>query len=318
MHVTSVVFHIIWRFQHTAKLPTSRHYLIIDICTDMFRLEKTTTRPYLRKYNQAGSKDNILNRLTNNCSPAKWHNIDVTDNSLSNQNQLQQRFQAVQQRVHAAEGACGREPGSVELLAVSKTRSSEEIDALADQGQRHFGENYLQEALAKMSQLASRNLCWHFIGRIQSNKTRQIAENFDWVHSVASLKHATRLSQQRPDHLPPLNICLQVNTSGESSKDGHSPDEVVQMLPAYQNLEKIIVQGLMTIPAPVESSPDPRQSLQSLRTLRDRLSTLEHPLTTLSMGMSNDLEDAICEGATIVRIGTAIFGPRHYNPSFRG
>ncbi|MCG8489541.1 MAG: YggS family pyridoxal phosphate-dependent enzyme, partial [Chromatiales bacterium] len=161
----------------------------------------------------------------------------MTDNTVSNPDQLQQRYQAVQQRIKLAVAACQRKADSVELLAVSKTRSSEEIRALASLGQRMFGENYLQEAIGKIDQLADLNLSWHFIGRIQSNKTRPIAEHFDWVHSVASLKHATRLSQQRPEGMPPLNICLQVNTSGEASKDGHTPQELAQLLSDYQQLE---------------------------------------------------------------------------------
>ena len=237
----------------------------------------------------------------------------MTDNTVSNPDQLQQRYQAVQQRIKLAVAACQRKADSVELLAVSKTRSSEEIRALASLGQRMFGENYLQEAIGKIDQLADLNLSWHFIGRIQSNKTRPIAEHFDWVHSVASLKHATRLSQQRPEGMPPLNICLQVNTSGEASKDGHTPQELAQLLSDYQQLEGIRVRGLMTIPAPVAESEDPKQSLKLLNTLRDQLKTADNPLNTLSMGMSDDLEDAICEGSTIVRIGTAIFGPRNYN-----
>jgi pyridoxal phosphate enzyme (YggS family) len=237
----------------------------------------------------------------------------VTDESIPNTEPLRQRFQAVQQRIRKAEASCHREANSVSLLAVSKTRSSEEIRALAEQGHRLFGENYLQEALSKIAKLQELKLSWHFIGRIQSNKTRQIAEHFDWVHSVASLKHGSRLSQQRPAHLPPLNICLQINTSGESSKDGHTPDELEQLLPAYLELDNINIRGLMTIPAPAANSSDPSSSLRLLRQLRDNLSSPEAPLETLSMGMSGDLEEAICEGATIVRIGTAIFGPRQYN-----
>jgi pyridoxal phosphate enzyme (YggS family) len=236
----------------------------------------------------------------------------VSDNTLSNPDQLKQRFNDVQQRIQQATSDCQRNADSVELLAVSKTRSSEEVRALASLGQRMFGENYLQEAISKIDQLADLNLSWHFIGRIQSNKTRQIAEHFDWVHSVASLKHATRLNQQRPEQMPPLNICLQVNTSGEMSKDGHSPEELAQLLPAYQALEKIKVRGLMTIPAPVAETEDPSQSLKLLHSLREQLKSADNPLDTLSMGMSNDLEEAICEGSTIVRIGTALFGPRNY------
>ncbi|MCG8053136.1 MAG: YggS family pyridoxal phosphate-dependent enzyme [Candidatus Thiodiazotropha taylori] len=237
----------------------------------------------------------------------------MTDNTVSNPDQLQQRFEAVEQRIQRATAACQRDSDSVELLAVSKTRSNKEIRALAALGQRMFGENYLQEAISKIEQLADLNLCWHFIGRIQSNKTRPIAENFDWVHSVASLKHATRLSQQRPEGMPPLNICLQVNTSGEASKDGHTPEELAELLPAYRQLDRIAVRGLMTIPAPVAETENPKHALKLLHRLREQLKTADNPLNTLSMGMSDDLEDAICEGSTIVRIGTAIFGPRNYS-----
>jgi pyridoxal phosphate enzyme (YggS family) len=173
-----------------------------------------------------------------------------------------------------------------------------------------FGESYLQEALPKITQLASRNLEWHFIGRIQSNKTRQITEHFDWVHSVASLKHAARLNQQRPTRMPPLKVCLQVNTSAEASKDGHSPEALPELLPTYLKFENLRVCGLMTIPAPTQEGMDPHRPLQQLRKIRDQLRSPETPLETLSMGMSDDLEAAVCEGATIVRIGTAIFGPR--------
>jgi PLP dependent protein len=237
----------------------------------------------------------------------------VTNSSKQNRNDLQQRLHAVQRRIRQAESSCQRDANSVQLLAVSKTRGADEIRSLAEQEHRLFGESYLQEALTKIAQLKDLNLEWHFIGRIQSNKTRQIAEHFDWVHSVASLKHATRLSEQRPAHLAPLNICLQVNTSGELSKDGHTPEELSQLLPAYLNLANLQICGLMTIPAPAENSADPHHSFRQLRQLRDQLCSEKAALKTLSMGMSNDLEAAICEGASIVRIGTAIFGPRQYN-----
>ncbi|MES9992299.1 MAG: YggS family pyridoxal phosphate-dependent enzyme [Candidatus Thiodiazotropha sp.] len=226
---------------------------------------------------------------------------------------LQQRFQRVLNRIHQAEAASNRAPGSVSLLAVSKTKSLEEIAALADLGQRCFGENYLQEALQKIDRLRDRELEWHFIGRIQSNKTRPIAENFAWVHSLASLKHATRLSDQRPPHLPPLNICLQVNSSGETSKDGYSEEALREEFEAYTRLPNIRVRGLMTIPAPATEETAQHQPFQRLRWLRDELQGAKTPLDTLSMGMSKDLEAAIEEGATIIRIGTAIFGPRQYN-----
>jgi pyridoxal phosphate enzyme (YggS family) len=234
----------------------------------------------------------------------------VTDQT---RNSLQQLYQKVLDRIKQAEMASERIPGSVQLLAVSKTRSAEEIALLADLGQQRFGESYLQEALTKIDQLRERRLEWHFIGRIQSNKTRAIAENFDWVHSVASLKHATRLSDQRPSGLPPLNICLQVNTSGEASKDGHSEEALREQFEAYTALPNLRVRGLMTIPAPVVEEAAKHTPLKRLRLLRDELNSAQSPLDTLSMGMSDDLEAAIAEGATMVRIGTAIFGPRQYN-----
>ena len=231
---------------------------------------------------------------------------------MSDQISLQQRYERVLERLAKAEAASGRAAGSVELLAVSKTRSAEEIRALHQLGQRSFGENYLQDAEPKIEQLNDLPISWHFIGRIQSNKTRPIAEQFDWVHSLASLKHARRLSEQRPAGLPPLNVCLQVNTSGEASKDGHSPEELTQLLDDYCQLPNLRVRGLMTIPAPAEGEAQ-HHPFELLRQLRDRLATPEHPLETLSMGMSGDLEAAVAEGATLVRIGTAIFGPRAYN-----
>lgn len=231
---------------------------------------------------------------------------------MSEENTLKQRYQSLLSRIRAAESAAGREPGSTHLLAVSKTRDAAEIRALAALGQRSFGENYLQEAEEKIEQLRDLSLEWHFIGRIQSNKTRSIAERFDWVHSLASLKHAQRLSEQRPTHLPPLNICLQVNTSEEASKDGHTPEELETVIDDYARLPNLSLRGLMTIPAPAKGEAQHRP-FRLLRQLRDRLANADHPLATLSMGMSDDLEAAIAEGATIIRIGTAIFGPRAYN-----
>ncbi|MGD8908757.1 MAG: YggS family pyridoxal phosphate-dependent enzyme [Chromatiales bacterium] len=231
----------------------------------------------------------------------------MTDNNL-----LKERYEQLASRIRQAESATGRPPGSVRLLAVSKTRDAAEIRALAGLGQVCFGENYLQEAEQKIEQLRDLALEWHFIGRIQSNKTRSIAERFDWVHSLASLKHARRLSEQRPSHLPPLNVCLQVNTSGEGSKDGHCAQELESVIGDYAALPNLRLCGLMTIPAPAQGEAQHRP-FQLLRRLRDRLATPGHPLETLSMGMSDDLEAAIAEGATIVRVGTAIFGPRTYN-----
>ncbi len=224
-----------------------------------------------------------------------------------------QRYERLCERIRRAEAAAARAPGSTRLLAVSKTRDASEIRALAQLGQRAFGENYLQEAESKIGQLSDLDLEWHFIGRLQSNKTRPIAEGFDWVHSLASLKHAQRLSEQRPAHRPPLNVCLQVNTSGEASKDGHTPQELAQLIDAYTALPNLRLRGLMTIPAPAEGEEAQRRPFRLLRELRNALATPERPLETLSMGMSDDLEAAIDEGATLIRIGTALFGPRAYN-----
>jgi pyridoxal phosphate enzyme (YggS family) len=237
----------------------------------------------------------------------------VNNPEISQQSALEQRYQTLLNRIRAAEVACGRKPGSTQLLAVSKTRSSDEIRALATLGQKSFGENYLQEAVEKISDLRDLPLEWHFIGRIQSNKTRPIAENFHWVHSIASLKHARRLGEQRPSELPPLNICLQVNTSGEASKDGQDPADLPDLLQEYRALPNLQIRGLMTIPAATDDPTEMHKPFQLLHQLRDRLATPELPLETLSMGMSGDLEAAIAEGASIIRIGTAIFGPRAYN-----
>jgi len=228
-------------------------------------------------------------------------------------NALIQRYELLHDRIRRAEAAAGRAPGSTRLLAVSKTRDAEEIRALAQLGQHAFGENYLQEAETKIEQLSGLALEWHFIGRLQSNKTRPIAERFDWVHSLSSLKHAQRLSEQRPPQLPPLNVCLQVNTSGETSKDGHAPEDLARLIDDYAALPNLRLRGLMTIPAPAEGEEAQRRPFRRLRELRDRLATPERPLETLSMGMSDDLEAAIGEGATLIRIGTALFGPRAYN-----
>mgnify|MGYP000247575014 CR=1 FL=1 len=216
---------------------------------------------------------------------------------------------SIRARIDAACAGAGRAPQSVTLLAVSKTRGADEIAALADQGQRHFGENYLQEALDKMPALADRGLEWHFIGPIQSNKTRAIAEHFDWVHSVDRLKIAQRLSDQRPESLPALNICLQVNISGEDSKSGVTLAELPALAEAVAALPRLRLRGLMAIPAPADSSEQRRVPLAALREAATQLSL---PLDTLSMGMSDDLTEAVQEGATIVRIGTALFGQRQY------
>ena len=222
---------------------------------------------------------------------------------------IAERLSAVRQRIAAAERQAGRPPGSVTLLAVSKTQPADAVRAVAAAGQRHFGENYLQEALAKQEALRDLpNLIWHCIGPLQANKTRQAAGRFDWVHSVDRLRIAERLSEQRPDGLPPLNICLQVNISDEPSKHGASLAELPALAAAVAALPRLRLRGLMAIPA---HSEDPSQQRLPFRALRQALEALPVPgLDTLSMGMSADLEAAIAEGATLVRIGAAIFGPR--------
>ncbi len=202
-----------------------------------------------------------------------------------------------------------RDPASVGLLAVSKTQPAAAIRDAFAAGLRDFGENYLQEALDKQAELDDLPLTWHFIGPIQSNKTKAIAEHFDWVHSVDRLKIAQRLSDQRPATLPPLNVCLQVNVSGEASKSGCAPQEVQQLARAITALPRLRLRGLMCIPAPSEDPAEQRAAFARLRQLRDELAL---DLDTLSMGMSQDLEAAIAEGATWVRIGTALFGARDH------
>jgi len=210
---------------------------------------------------------------------------------------------------------CGRSSNAVSLLAVSKSQPAAAIREAFSAGQRAFGENYLQEALDKITALGNKDIEWHFIGPIQSNKTRPIAENFAWVHSVDRLKVAARLSEQRPAGLPPLNVCLQVNVSGEDSKAGVAPQDVPQLALSVAQLPGLRLRGLMAIPAPQPDVQKQRAPFFRLRQLLDTLRALSpelEKLDTLSMGMSADMEAAIIEGATIVRVGTAIFGDRHY------
>lgn len=215
----------------------------------------------------------------------------------------------VRTRIREAAQACGRDHESVGLLAVSKTKPAAAVREAHACGQSDFGENYLQEALNKQAELCDLALTWHFIGPIQSNKTRPIAEHFAWVHSVDRLKIAQRLSEQRPAQLPPLNICLQVNVSGEASKSGCAPEELPALALAVSQLPNLRLRGLMTIPEPTSDVAQQHAACARLRQLRDALN-LE--LDVLSMGMSDDLEAAIAEGATWVRIGTALFGARDY------
>lgn len=218
----------------------------------------------------------------------------------------------VRVRIREAEQAKNRTPNSVQLLAVSKTKPAADIREAYACGLIDFGENYLQEALGKQAELADLPLTWHFIGPIQSNKTRPIAEHFHWVHSVDRLKVAQRLSEQRPAHLPPLNVLLQVNVSGEDSKSGCSPDELPALAQAISQLPHLKLRGLMAIPEPTE---DVAAQHAAFARLRELMQALNLGLDTLSMGMSHDLEAAIGEGATWVRIGTALFGARDYGAS---
>ena len=214
------------------------------------------------------------------------------------------------------EKACAesnRSEKEVCLLAVSKTRSVDEISELAGLGQTAFGENYLQEALDKIADLEPLNLEWHFIGPIQSNKTKPIAEQFAWVHSVDRLKIAQRLSAQRPHYAKDLNICLQVNISCEESKSGCLPDEALELARQIAELPKLSLRGLMAIPEATVDVELQKERFRQVRTLFEEIKQQVPSLDTLSMGMSGDLDAAIEEGATIVRIGTALFGPRNYN-----
>lgn len=224
-------------------------------------------------------------------------------------------WQAVQGRITDAAKRAGRTPGSVRLLAVSKTCPPEAVIEAARAGQQAFGENYEQEALEKIQEIKRRapelHLEWHFIGPIQSNKTRSIAAAFDWVHSVDRKKIARRLSDQRPDTLPPLNICLQVNISRENSKSGTDEAGVLALAKAVSALPRLKLRGLMAIPEPETDPTRQRQPFKQLKNLYDRLRQEGYELDTLSMGMTADMDAAIAEGATIVRIGTAIFGPRN-------
>ena len=225
----------------------------------------------------------------------------------------------VSSRIHAAALAAKRDADSVQLLAVSKTKPAEALREAYAAGLRDFGENYLQEALSKQLELADLPLIWHFIGPIQSNKTRAIAEHFAWVHSVDRLKIAQRLSEQRPADLPPLNICIQVNVSGEASKSGCTPEDLPALAKAISELPRITLRGLMAIPEPTEDRTAQDAAFAAVRDLNKSLQdSLGLPLDTLSMGMSHDLESAVTMGATWVRIGTALFGARDYSQPQRG
>jgi PLP dependent protein len=223
---------------------------------------------------------------------------------------LLENIRNVKDRITAAATQCGRSVDSVTLLAVSKAQPLELIQAGARAGLTHFGENYLQEALAKITACADLDVTWHFIGQIQANKTRPIAEHFAWVHSVDRLRIAERLSAQRPYHAPPLNVCIQVNIGAEASKGGAAPQDVPALVAAIAPLPRLKLRGLMCVPPEEDDEQRQRHWFAQVRRLYESINAAGAALDTLSMGMSADLEAAVLEGATIVRVGTALFGER--------
>lgn len=225
---------------------------------------------------------------------------------------IRTRLEQVLQRIRQAEATYGRPTNSVKLLAVSKSWPLESLLAAAEAGQRAFGENYLQEALAKIAAIHNSEFEWHYIGAIQSNKSRDLASHFAWIHSVDRVKIARRLSEQRPAELPPLNICLQINISNEASKSGIAVADALSVAEEIATLPHIKLRGLMAIPEAVTEFEAQRALFRQVRELQEQLIARGLKLDTLSMGMSGDLEAAIAEGATIVRVGSAIFGQRNY------
>jgi pyridoxal phosphate enzyme (YggS family) len=220
------------------------------------------------------------------------------------------RLHDVLARIEAAARRAGRDPAGVRLLAVSKQQPVEAVVAAADAGQREFGENYVQEGVAKVEALRARALTWHFIGQLQGNKTREVAEHFQWVHTVDRERVATRLDAQRPHHAPPLEVLLQVRLGDEPGKGGAKPADLPRLAEFVAGLPRLRLRGLMCIPPPVDDEARQRAPFARLRNLLEDLNRRGHALDTLSMGMSADLEAAVLEGATLVRIGTAVFGPR--------
>ena len=225
-------------------------------------------------------------------------------------NDIKQRLAKIKSQIRHAEIAVGRDKNSVRLLAVSKTKPATDIAIAYQAGQRNFGESYLQEALKKQQELAAFDISWHFIGPIQSNKTKLIAAHFSWVHSVDRLKIAKRLSEQRPLHLPALNICLQVNIDREPQKAGASPEEILQLATHCDGLDNIKLRGLMALPRMSSDPATQHDSFRRVRILFEELKNAGHDIDTLSMGMSSDLEIAVSEGSTMVRIGTDLLGKR--------
>jgi len=223
---------------------------------------------------------------------------------------IAENLSQVRQQMKSAVRKTGRYTSQVLLLAVSKTRPADDLRQAYAEGQRDFGENYLQESLEKITTLQDLDICWHFIGPLQSNKTKAVAENFNWMHTVDRLKIAQRLSDQRPANLPPLNICVQVNISQEQSKSGVLPSELPELIAKISELPNICVRGLMAIPKATENPKEQQQAFAAMQTLLKQLQEAHPEMDTLSMGMSGDMDAAIAEGSTIVRIGTAIFGAR--------
>ena len=222
------------------------------------------------------------------------------------------RLQTVKSRIAQAARNAGRNPEDILLLAASKTNPPEKLREAWEAGQTVFGENYLQEGLIKIRALADLPIEWHFIGPIQSNKTKPIAENFSWAHSVDREKIAVRLSSARPESLPPLQVCVQVNVSGEVTKSGIAPEKALELAAFVNQLPHLKLRGLMAVPELTSATALQREQFQIMRKLFDQLKQEGFDIDTLSMGMSEDMDNAIAEGATIVRIGTAIFGPRRY------
>ena len=233
---------------------------------------------------------------------------------IRGQSQVADALAAVRERIAAAERRFDRPPGSVALVAVAKTRPAGLIREAWEAGQRQFGENFVQEAAEKLDELSELagpgGIEWHFVGALQANKSRTVAERFDWVHTVDRVRIARRLSDQRPAWLAPLNACLQVNVSGEGSKSGADLSEVDDLAAAVAGLPRLRLRGLMAIPRPCAGLDEQRAALRPLVEAYERLRGGGHPLDTLSMGMTDDLEAAVAEGSTMVRIGTAVFGPR--------
>jgi pyridoxal phosphate enzyme (YggS family) len=223
-------------------------------------------------------------------------------------------LKAIRLQISDAEHTYKRIDDSVQLLAVSKTKPASAIEEAYTCGQRAFGENYAQELMEKAEALKELDIEWHYIGPLQSNKTRIIAEHADWMHSIDREKIARRISEQRPAHLPPLNICLQVNISGEESKSGVTPEELPALARAISALPGLRLRGLMALPAPSDDPAEQRAAFARVRELFEALQSQGLELDTLSMGMTGDLDAAVAEGSTMVRIGTAIFGARDYPP----